>query len=518
MFQRKKIMESKNIKIKHKEKILNKSITLLMKSPNFSKNTNNKKFYQFIPKTSYSMQTSERKQNKNTGHMITNNGTNHSRLYNLNLCRQNSQGSLCSLKREYHDSYLSDINHKYNQRLNMHLLSEIKSPKIIDYINNQRKKRRRNHNYSQNKNDRYYENKMNHNSSYYNKSTQNSSVFANRNKNLSQRDINIKLKLEEYYENSIIKGNKYQKNNNKIKFKDDELILNKKITGNNFRYDKNKCVIERKFYGEDKLNKVKNKNKEKENDIVITINKTLSGNGDNEYNKLFYHHSKANMKTNPKKQKLDLGNNDNNTESNHNLNNPNKKPKAYKNISINNLLNYKLSSSKMLNKSKTNSNFFNTYLEEINHTQTNNKSNYSKQIITTQNNNNYNDNKVTKNNRCNDIKFIFPSYFNKMDINECSQESTNLQGNTFSNKITINNSNIGTRKEKFINSFLDGPEDIHWRFVDLHRQRKMFYENMCNKNNENDGGIKNDIAKFSDFDKNEYSEYFDNFNENVPII
>ena len=41
---------------------------------------------------------------------------------------------------------------------------------------------------------------------------------------------------------------------------------------------------------------------------------------------------------------------------------------------------------------------------------------------------------------------------------------------------------------------------------------------MCNKNNENDGGIKNDIAKFSDFDKNEYSEYFDNFNENVPII
>ena len=515
MFQRKKIMESKNIITKHKEKLLNKSISLLIKSPNFSKNTNNKKLYQFIPKTSYSMQTSERKHNKTSGNMIINNGTNHSKLYNLNLYRQNSQGSLCSLKRDYHDSYLSDINHKYNQRLNMRLLSEIKSPKMIDYINNQQKKRRRNYNYSQSKNDRYYDNKMNHNSSYYNKSTQNSFIFANRNKNLSQRNINIKLKLEEYYDNSIIQGNKNQKNT-KIRIKDDELYLNKKATGNNCRYDKNKCIIERKFYGEEKSNKLKNKNKEKENDVIITINNTLSGNGDKEYNKLFYHHSKANMKTNLKKQKQDLNNNcNNNKESNHNLNNPSKKPKPYKNISIDNLLNYKVSSSKMLNKSKTNTNFLNSSLEEISHTQTNNKSNYSNQIITTQNHNN---NKENKNSRGNDIKFVFPSFFNKIDVNECSQESTNLQGNTFSNKITLNNSNIGTRKEKFINSFLDGPEDIHWRFVDLHRQRKMFYENMCNKNNENDGNKNNDISRMTDFDKNEYSEYFDNFNEDVPII
>ena len=515
MFQRKKIMESKNIITKHKEKLLNKSISLLIKSPNFSKNTNNKKLYQFIPKTSYSMQTSERKHNKTSGNIIINNGTNHSKLYNLNLYRQNSQGSLCSLKRDYHDSYLSDINHKYNQRLNMRLLSEIKSPKMIDYINNQQKKRRRNYNYSQSKNDRYYDNKMNHNSSYYNKSTQNSFIFANRNKNLSQRNINIKLKLEEYYDNSIIQGNKNQKNT-KIRIKDDELYLNKKTTGNNCRYDKNKCIIERKFYGEEKSNKIKNKNKEKENDVIITINNTLSGNGDNEYNKLFYHHSKANMKTNLKKQKQDLNNNcNNNKESNHNLNNPSKKPKPYKNISIDNLLNYKVSSSKMLNKSKTNTNFLNSSLEEISHTQTNNKSNYSNQIITTQNHNN---NKENKNSRGNDIKFVFPSFFNKIDVNECSQESTNLQGNTFSNKITLNNSNIGTRKEKFINSFLDGPEDIHWRFVDLHRQRKMFYENMCNKNNENDGNKNNDISRMTDFDKNEYSEYFDNFNEDVPII
>ena len=127
------------------------------------------------------------------------------------------------------------------------------------------------------------------------------------------------------------------------------------------------------------------------------------------------------------------------------------------------------------------------------------------------------ENKESKNSRYNDIKLIFPSFLNKMDINnDSSQESTNLVGNTFSNKITINNSNIVTKKDKVINSFLDGPEDIHSRFVDLHRQRKIFYENMCDKANETYGS--NNLAKLSDFDKNEYSEYFDNFNEDVPII
>ena len=111
----------------------------------------------------------------------------------------------------------------------------------------------------------------------------------------------------------------------------------------------------------------------------------------------------------------------------------------------------------------------------------------------------------------------FPSFLNKVDLNDSSQESTNLMGNTFSNKITINNSNIVTRKDKVINSFLDGPEDIHSRFVDLHKQRKMFYENMCDKTSETYGN-NNNMAKLSDFDKSEYSEYFDNFNEDVPII
>ena len=515
MFQRKKIMETKKTKNKLKDKKLNKSISLIIKNNNFSNHTNQKKLYQFIPKTSYSVQTSERKVNKNTGNITTNNNNYLSQLYNLNFYRQNSQGSLYSLKKENNDFQFSDINYKY-PRLNTYLLSEIKSPKIIEYINNRRKKLN-NYNYSHNYNERLFENKChnnNNNSNYYKKSSHNSFTLAKRNKNLSQRNMKIKLKLEEYYDNSFVKTKKNQKNNSRIKLKDDDSYMSKKTSGN--RYDKNKCIIERKFYGEDKMNKTKNNNKTKAKNIEkdkekYTPNKTLSGNGDNEYKKIYNNPSKYNLKKEIKKPELDLINKYENNYSNHNLHQKAKKEK--KNLSINNLLNYTWSSSKMLlNKSKTNNNILNTSLEEINKSKTNinNNSNY---------NNIIQENKESKNCRYNDIKLIFPSFFNKMDFNnESSQESTNLMGNTFSNKITINNSNMGSRKEKFINSFLDGPEDIHCRFVDLHRQRKLFYENMCNKANENEGNVNNNVAKISDFDKNEYSEYFDNFNEDVPII
>ena len=107
---------------------------------------------------------------------------------------------------------------------------------------------------------------------------------------------------------------------------------------------------------------------------------------------------------------------------------------------------------------------------------------------------------------------------NKLETNnESSQESTNLLGS--SNKFTINN--MGYRKEKFISGFLDGPEDIHYRFVELHKQRKIFYESFCNKlkdenySLDNDNNIKDNI---NEFDICEYSEYYENFEENVPII
>ena len=496
-------MESKKTSNKLRQKKLNKSISLIIKNNNFSNNSSTKKLYKFIPKTSYSVQTSERKIKPNNGNMTTNNSNYSSQLYNLNFYRQNSQSSLYSLKKE--NNKFSDNNNLY-PRLNMRLLSEIKSPKFIEYINNRRKNKKY-YNYSQNFNDRFNDNKMNINSSFYKKSNQNSFTFGNKNKNFSQR--NIKLKLEEYYDNSIVKTKKNHKNSSKIKFKDDELYINKKTNGNN-RYDKNKCVIERKFYGEDKLYKIQNKNKindKEKNKEKYTQNKNLSGNGDNEYNKLFYNHSKHYLKKDINNSRYE-SKNDNNNYTN---NNHNEKSREHKNLSINSLINYKWSSSKMLlNKSKTNNNILNTSLEPINKNKINN-SRYSN--IT-------NDNKESKNSKYDDIKLIFPSFFNKVDNNnnESSQESTNLVGNTFSNKITINNSNIGSRKEKFINSFLDGPEDIHSRFVDLHRQRKLFYENMCNKANENEKNINNSMAKISDFDKNEYSEYFDNFNECVPII
>ena len=46
----------------------------------------------------------------------------------------------------------------------------------------------------------------------------------------------------------------------------------------------------------------------------------------------------------------------------------------------------------------------------------------------------------------------------------------------------------------------------------------MFYENLCNKLEDESKSIDNDKAIVNDFEKNEYSEYFDNYNENVPII
>ena len=506
MFHNKKIMESKHTKKKLKEQ-LNKSISLLINSSNYSNNMNNKKIGQYMPKTSYSVQTSERKLKQGFGNIASNNAISNSKLHNFNLYRQNSQGSLYHLKKDYNEYNFFDINQRY-QRLNMRLLSEVKTPKMPYYMNNNQKKIQKSYNFTQYYNDRYNENKANYNSGHNNnKLSQNSFTFVNRHKNLSQK--NIKLKLEEYYDNSIIKRNKNQKNSSKLKLKDDdsESFINKKISTKLNRYDKNKCIIERKFYGEDKLNKAKEKNKliEKNKEKEInTINKTLSGNGDEDYNKIFYHYSRLNMKRDLKKPGLDTSNNN----SNNNLQNSKEK----KNFGINNLMNYKFSSTKMLlNKSKTKSNILNTSLEEVNKSKPIN--NYVNIISS-------NNNKEIKNCRYNDIKLIFPSFLNKMDMyNDSSQESTNLVGNTFSNKITINNSNIVNRKDKFINSFLDGPEDIHWRFVDLHKQRKLFYENICNKSNEMEGNLyNNNMAKISDFDKNEYSEYFDNINEDVPII
>lgn len=46
----------------------------------------------------------------------------------------------------------------------------------------------------------------------------------------------------------------------------------------------------------------------------------------------------------------------------------------------------------------------------------------------------------------------------------------------------------------------------------------MFYENLSNKLEEDGNSIDINKANMSEFDKSEYSEYFDNYNENVPLI
>ena len=508
MIQRKKTMESKkttNSSLRKKK--LNKSISLIIKSPNFSNKTIHKKLYPYLSKISYSVQTSETKPTRTKKNNNSMNAKNFSKLCNLTLYRQNSQGTLYSLKKFNHDFLFPDMTQK-NKGISVHLLSEIKSPKFIEHINN--RKRKYNNNYSKNISEKYFINRYNHNKSNHNST---SSLNKKKKSNLSQKNINLRLNFDEYYDSKENKDDiVINKNNKKLKI-DDEYNYDKKTQNNYNRYDKKMCVIERKIYGENKYNKnTNNKSKEKENKekgekSKISESDTLPRKEEKDSNKLSNRYSKYNLKRELKKLENKISNIYNFNHSNHNLT---QKSKDSHNISINDLLNYKINSSKMLlNKSKTNSNILNTSLEEI--TKINNN-------INTNNNS-----KEHKNSRCNDIKLVFPSFFNKLDINyDSSQESTNLIGNTFSNKITINNSNMVSRKDKFINSFLDGPEDIHYRFVDLHKQRKIFYENICNKENGNQEYIKisinNNKAKISDFDKNEYSEYFDNFNEEVPII
>ena len=136
MLQRKKTMDSKKITTNsiHKKK-LNKSISLIIKTPNFSNNTIPKKLYPYISKTNYSVQTSESKPTQSKKNNTCLNVKNFSKLCNLTLYRQNSQGTLYSLKKFNHDFLFQDLSHK-NQGINVHLLSEIKSPKFIEYINN----------------------------------------------------------------------------------------------------------------------------------------------------------------------------------------------------------------------------------------------------------------------------------------------------------------------------------------------------------------------------------------------
>ena len=412
MLQKKKILDSKVSSNSTVKKNLTKSISLLLNTSNISSNNLSKRLQPNIVKKSNSV---DKIGKKNVKHK--NNNKKSSNIYNVNLQRQNSQGALYSMKNYINDTQITNNNLKY-QRLNSHLLSETKTPKLIELLNNKIKRKR---NYLETYNNNNI-NKVNN----YNKSKAALSL-AHKKKNLSQGNMDY-INFDEYYNYNIFKSSRNQKMIKKQTKDNTKDFYNKTHKNKYDRYDKNKCVIERKIYAGEK--KIKKTNDEKNVEI-----KTLPNNCESIYNKILFNNIKLNIN---------------------------------KELNLNAL-------------KKT-------------------------------------DTKVTNNNNNKEIQLIFPS-FNKFDINnESSQESTNQIASTYSNKMTINNINIGYRKDKFISSFLDGPEDIHYRFVELHKQRKMFYENLCNKLEENGNNINVNNQNVNDFDISEYSEYFDNYNEDVPLI
>ena len=452
MLSKKRIIVSKttsNNNIKHQG--IQKSISLIINTPHLNSNNISKRFHHNNEKKSNSVDKASKNQTKFSKNKKT------SKIYNLSLQRQNSQGMLYSLKNYVHDTQLTHINQKY-KRLNSHILSETKTPKLIELLNNKIKNKKKfleTYNNNSNKDNIYDKNKA-------------SLSLVHIKKNLSQGNMDY-INFDEYYNYNIFKSSRNQKIVKKL-IKDNHKSQKSKYD----RYDKNKCIIERKIYGGDKRIK-KTKEKIEENNI-------LSNNCENKYNKILFNNIKLNLNNLKKCEKNNI--------NKHNLN---IHLKSQDNITNNTNFNDKHSSYKLLIKSKTNK-MLNTTIEDLK--QNNNKDNIN----------------INK-----DIKLVFPS-FNKCDINnESSQESTNQIGNTFSNKVTIN-SNIGYRKEKFISSFLDGPEDIHCRFVELHKQRKIFYENLCNKLEDDENTLDNNKTNVNDFEKSEYSQYFDNYNEMVPLI
>ena len=472
MLQKIKILDSKSsTKNNIKKKNFTKSTSLLINISNFSNNNNiSKRIQPNMVKKSNSLDKMIKKSVK----LNRNNNKNSSHIYNLSLQRQKSQG-ITSLKNYINNTQLNNNNIKY-QRLNSKILSETKTPKLIELLNNKIKRKR------------YYLESYNNNLNIVNNNNNNNKSkaglsLAHKKKNLSQGNMDY-INFDEYYNYNLDQNSRNQREVVKKLIKDNNKdYYNKthKIKYN--RYDKNKCIIEIKVYADEKKN---NKNNDEKN----VENKTLPNNCDSIYNKILFNNIKLNINKELNLNALRnsdkiISDNNNNITDNYNLN-----------INDKNQNTHNRNSNKLLFKSKTN-NILNTSLEDL--TEKNNEI-------------------KNKNNKNKDIQLIFPN-INKNDFNnDSSQESTNQIISTYSNKMTINNANIGYRKEKFISSFLDGPEDIHYRFVELHKQRKMFYENLCNKLDENKNSIDINKQNMNDFEKSEYSEYFDNFNEDVPFI
>ncbi len=138
-------------------------------------------------------------------------------------------------------------------------------------------------------------------------------------------------------------------------------------------------------------------------------------------------------------------------------------------------------------------------------------------------NNKYNSNSVFNNNNNINEK----NYINNLITSE-STEINNIV-NIMNNKLQqfkANNSFYSSSK-KNINDTPEGPEDIHYRFVELYKQNKLFYNNLKSKfaDKVSDNNDKNNNIDIIDndnyyFGKEEFEEYFENYedNDNVPYI
>ena len=129
MFPKKRIIETKtsaNNTIKKPR--MTKSISLIINTSQLTRSNISKRLHSNMVKKSNSVDRHSKKHSKLSKN---NKNKNPSKIYNITLQRQNSQGALYSLKNYINDPQITHINQKY-QRTNSHLLSETKTPKLIE--------------------------------------------------------------------------------------------------------------------------------------------------------------------------------------------------------------------------------------------------------------------------------------------------------------------------------------------------------------------------------------------------
>ena len=233
MFPKKRFIESKtttNSSIKKPN--AGKSISLIINTNHFSNTSISKKLHPNIPKKSNSVEKTSQKNLKSN----KNNKNKNSSIYNITLHRQNSQGSLYSLKTYINDTQITNNNVKYH-KLNSHHLSETKTPKLLELLNNKIKKKK---NYLDT-----YNNSLSKGNNYNKSKT--SLSLVHKKKNLTQGNMDY-INLDDYYNYSIFKSTRNQKILNKIiKDNNQDNYRNKTNKNKHNRYDRNKCIIERKI-------------------------------------------------------------------------------------------------------------------------------------------------------------------------------------------------------------------------------------------------------------------------------